>query len=99
MKKKVDTPTKELGYNEFLLYTTSNGDVKVEIFLQDETIWLPQQKMAYLFGVERSVVTKHLKNIFKSGELDKSSVCAIFAHTASDGKNWMLFYNSTTNLS
>ncbi|MDO8498093.1 MAG: virulence RhuM family protein [bacterium] len=78
----------------FLLYTTSNGNVKVEIFLKDENIWLTQEKIAGLFGVERSVVTKHLKNIFGSGELQENSVCANFARTAGDGKNYQTkFYN------
>ena len=67
------------GFNEILLYTTPNGRVKVEIYLQNETIWLTQQKIADLFGVERSVVTKHLKNIFQSGELDEISVSAKIA--------------------
>jgi len=78
----------------FLLYTTPNGKVKVEIFLKDENIWLTQEKIAGLFGVERSVVTKHLKNIFGSGELQEISVCANFAHTAGDGKIYQTkFYN------
>jgi hypothetical protein len=76
------------GFNEILLYTTPNGKVKVEIYLQNETIWLTQQKMADLFGVERSVVTKHLKNIFQSAELNENSVSAKIAHTASDGKKY-----------
>jgi len=50
------------SFTEFLLYTTPNGKVKVEIFLRDENIWLTQAKIAELFGVERSVVTKHLQN-------------------------------------
>ncbi|MDP2889586.1 MAG: virulence RhuM family protein [Bacteroidota bacterium] len=92
MEKK-QTPATE-GFNEILLYTTPNGKVKVEIYLQNETIWLTQQKIADLFGVERSVVTKHLKNIFQSGELDEISVCAKIAHTASDGKSYLTqFYN------
>ncbi len=87
------TPASE-GFNEILLYTTPNGRVKVEIYIQNETIWLTQQKIADLFGVERSVVTKHLKNIFQSGELSETSVCAKFAHTAADGKNYLTqFYN------
>jgi hypothetical protein len=87
------TPAPE-GFNEILLYTTPNGKVKVEIYLQNETFWLTQQKIADLFGVERSVVTKHLKNIFQSGELDEISVCVKIAHTASDGKSYLTqFYN------
>jgi hypothetical protein len=82
-KKKIERPTE--GFNEILLYTTSNGAVKVEIYLQNETVWLTQQKIADLFGVERSVVTKHIKNIFATQELDPNSVCAKIAHTASDG--------------
>ena len=71
--------------NEIILYTTPNGSVKIEVLLQDETIWLSQAKIAELFGVERTVVTKHLGNIFKSGELDEKVVCAIFAHTTQHG--------------
>lgn len=86
-------PAKE-GFNEILLYTTPNGKVKIEIYLQNETIWLTQQKIADLFGVDRSVVTKHLKNIFQSEELKEISVSAKIAHTASDGKSYQTqFYN------
>lgn len=82
------------GFNDVLLYTTPSGKVKVEIFLQNETIWLTQQKIAGLFGVDRTVITKHLKNIFETGELNKESVCAKIAHTANDGKTYnTLFYN------
>lgn len=92
MAKKKKTASE--GFNEILLYTTPNGKVKVEIYLQNETIWLSQQKIADLFGVDRTVVTKHLKNIFESDELKEISVCAIFAHTAADGKNYQTqFYN------
>jgi hypothetical protein len=91
-KKKIERPTE--GFNEILLYTTANGAIKVEIYLQNETVWLPQQKIADLFGVERSVVTKHIKNIFATQELDPNSVCAKIAHTASDGKIYPTqFYN------
>jgi len=82
------------GFNEILLYTTPNGKVKVEIYLQNETIWLTQQKIADLFGVDRTVVTKHLKNIFETNELDANSVSAKNAHTAADGKVYTTqFYN------
>jgi hypothetical protein len=82
MKKNISS---ESGFNEILLYTTPNGNVKVEIYLQNETIWLTQQKIADLFGVDRTVVTKHIGNIFKSGELNKEVVCANFAHTTQHG--------------
>ena len=73
------------GFNEILLYTTPNEKVKVEIYLQDETIWLPQQKIADLFGVDRTVVTKHLINIYKEGELDKEATCAKIAQVQTEG--------------
>lgn len=58
---------------EFLLYTDQSGKVRVDVLLQNETIWLPQKKIAELFDVDRSVVTKHIKNIFKSKELEEKS--------------------------
>ncbi|OFX24282.1 MAG: cell filamentation protein Fic [Bacteroidetes bacterium GWA2_31_9] len=86
--------SKKEGFNEILLYTTPNGNVKIEIYLQNETIWLTQQKIADLFGVDRTVATKHLKNIFQTGELEENSVSAKIAHTASDGKTYKTqFYN------
>ena len=57
---------------EFLLYTTPNSDIKVETYLHNETLWLPQKRIAELFGVDRTVVTKHLKNIYQEGELVKN---------------------------
>jgi len=73
------------GFTEILLYNTPNGGVKLEIYLQNETVWLTQQKIADLFGVDRTVVTKHIGNIFKSGELNEQLVCANFAHTTPHG--------------
>ena len=75
----------ESGFNEILLYTTPNGNVKVEIYLQNETIWLTQQKIADLFGVQRPAITKHLKNIFESGELKEEVVGSILEHTTQHG--------------
>jgi len=93
---KKQTPATE-GFNEILLYTTPNGKVKVEIYLQNETIWLTQQKIADLFGVERSVVTKHLKNIFDQGELIKEATCAKIAQVQNEGGREVIrnieFYN------
>ncbi len=73
------------GFNQILLYTTPNGGVKVEIYLQNETIWLTQQKIADLFGVQRPAITKHLKNIFETGELKESGVSSILEHTTQHG--------------
>ena len=85
MENKKNIPAKE-GFNEILLYTTPNGKVKVEIYLQDETIWLSQQKIAELFGVDRSVVTKHLSNIYAEKELNKEATCAKFAQVQLEGE-------------
>lgn len=94
MKKNKTTPAKNDSYNEFLLYTTPNGKVRVEIFLHNETVWLRQEQMAELFGVDRTVITKHLRNVFLSAELHENSVCAKIAHTATDGKSYQTkFYN------
>ena len=79
---------------KILFYTTVDGDIKMDVLLSDETVWLTQKRMAELFTVDRSVVTKHLKNIFSEAELDEGAVCAIFAHTAADGKVYdTQFYN------
>lgn len=82
------------GFREIIFYKTDDGSVKVEILVQNENLWLTQAKIAELFEVDRTVITKHLSNIFKEGELNKEAVCAKFAHTASDGKAYNTqFYN------
>lgn len=66
----------------------------VEVRLEGETVWLNQGQMAELFGRERSVIAKHIRNAFKEGELEAEAVCAKFAHTAPDGKTYQVdFYN------
>jgi len=85
MHKKKLPPAPNDTFNDFLLYTTPNGKVKVEIFLHDENIWLTQEKIAQLFGVQRPAITKHLKTIFENGELDKDVVCSILEHTTAHG--------------
>lgn len=77
---------------EFLLYTAQNGQVKVEVILNNETLWLTQKRMSELFGVQRPGITKHLKNIFESNELNENSVCSILEHTAEDGKKYTTKY-------
>lgn len=83
-----------MNSSEIILYTTPEGHIKVEVILQDETVWLTQKAMAELFGVDRTVITRHLGNIFKEGELSEDSVCAKIARTADDGKIYNTsFYN------
>ena len=80
--------------SNFILYTSNEGKVNIEVFLQDETIWLTQKAISELYGVQRPAITKHLKNIFDSGELQEDSVSSILEHTASDGKKYKTkFYN------
>lgn len=86
--------------SDIIMYNKPDGNVNIEILVQDETLWMPQSRIAELFGVDRTVITKHLRNIFKEGELDESSVCAKIAHTASDGKVYKTkFYNLDAILS
>ncbi|HCE43529.1 MAG TPA: cell filamentation protein Fic [Lentisphaeria bacterium] len=94
MNKKNKSIVPNNSFTEFLLYTTPNGSVKVEIFLCNENIWLTQDRIALLFGVQRPAITKHLKNIFETKELIESSVSSILEHTADDGKSYQTkFYN------
>lgn len=78
--------------NEFLLYTSPNGEVKVEVFFHDETIWASQDKIAQLFGSSKQNVSQHLKNIFEDCELDENVVVNKFFTTASDGKKYKVKY-------
>jgi hypothetical protein len=66
---------------EFLLYTSPNGEIKVEAFLHNENIWLTQKRISELFGKGRSTITEHLQNIFIQGELQEDLVCRDFRHT------------------
>ena len=92
------TPKDEV--TDFLIYTTPEGNVKVEAFLHNENIWLTQKRMAELFGVDVRTVSEHLQNIFKSGELEEKSVIRNFRTTASDNKNYEVkFYNLDAILS
>jgi len=70
--------------NEIVLYQP-NETMKLEVLLENETVWLSQQQIADLFGTKRPAITKHLSNIFKSGELEEESTCSILEHMAADG--------------
>lgn len=77
---------------QFLLYQTADGNIRIETRMENETVWLTINQMAELFGVDKSGISRHMKNIYESGELDKNSVVAIFATTASDGKTYQVEY-------
>jgi hypothetical protein len=80
------------GGGEFVLFQAEDGKTRLEVQLDHETVWLTQDQMAKLFERERSVVTKHLRNVFREGELDEMAVCAKHAHTAGDGKTYQTQY-------
>lgn len=79
---------------EFLMFTSDSGQDSIEVKVYDESVWLTQAMIAQLFDVQRPAITKHLKNIFESCELDEKSVSSILEHTAKDGKNYdTKYYN------
>lgn len=90
------TKTKQLSESvgKVIIYTEKNRKIRLEVQLEKETVWLTQKQVAVLFGIKRPAITKHLINIFKSGELKENSVCSILEHTAADGKTYKTaFYN------
>ncbi|KJF25508.1 virulence RhuM family protein [Clostridium aceticum] len=76
--------------SEIIMYQTEDGLTKIETTFDNDTVWLSIDQMAELFQRDRSVIGKHIRNIFKEGELEKSSVWAKFAYTASDGKDYQV---------
>lgn len=85
--------------NEIILYQP-NSTFSLDVRVDKETVWLTQPQIAELFGTKRPAITKHLSNIFKSGELDEDSVCSILELTAADSKNYRTkFYNLDAILS
>jgi hypothetical protein len=80
--------------SEIILYQSPDGQAKIEVKLQDETVWLSQSQMAELFQKDRKTITEHIGNVFKEGELEENSVCRKFQHTALDKKTYDVnFYN------
>jgi len=77
---------------EILIYKAKDGSQQLEVMLEQETVWLTQKQITELFDRERTVITKHIGNIFKEKELEEKSVCAKFAHTAGDGKTYETQY-------
>jgi len=78
--------------SEIIMYQTDDGLTKIETTFDGDTVWLSIDQMAELFQRDKSVIGKHIRNIFKEGELEKNSVWAKFAYTASDGKSYQLDY-------
>lgn len=80
--------------SDIILYSSPEGNIRVEVVYLGETFWLTQKRMAELFGVEVPAISKHLKNIFETGELEEGSVISKMETTAADGKNYQTaFYN------
>lgn len=79
---------KSASNSEFIIFRTEDEQVSVDVRLEDETIWLTQDQIATLYGVERPGITQHIKNIFAEGELQENSVSKKFLRTAADGKNY-----------
>jgi hypothetical protein len=90
----METVMDKRGNNQIVIYRTNNGKSEISVSLDKNTVWLTQEQMSELFSTERTVITKHLGNVFKSGELDRKSVCAKFAHTAGDGKSYQTQFNN-----
>jgi len=78
--------------DQLIFYTTPEGKIKVEVFYEGEAFWLTQKAMASLFGVAVPAVSKHLKNIFDSKELNQDSVISKMETTATDGKKYVISY-------
>ena len=76
--------------NEIILF--ENQNVKLEVNMQDETVWLTQEQMAALFGKDRKTITRHIQNIYKDKELEENLVRSFFEHTAKDGKTYKVQY-------
>ncbi len=88
------------SHGEIILYQPDN-EVKLEVRLEEETVWLTQEQIAMLFGTKRPAITKHLNNIYNSGELDRESTCSILEHMGNEGKQKYVtkFYNLDAILS
>ena len=90
-----------MNKGEIIIYQTSDGTTSLDVKLEQETIWLTQNQIAELFGTKRPAITKHLKNIFISEELDELSTCSILEHMGNNGKQSYktTFYNLDAILS
>ena len=81
-----------MNNSNIIMYTTEDGITKIETTFDDDTVWLSLDQMAELFQRDKSTISRHIKNLFEEGELDRNSVVANFATTASDGKTYQVDY-------
>jgi hypothetical protein len=79
-------------FSNFVIFKSGTAKVNVDVYFQNDTLWLTQKTIATLFEKSRSTITEHLKNIFKEGELNENSVCRDFRHTAEEGKTYNTKY-------
>ena len=75
--------------SDILIYQNQDGNIKIDVRLQEETVWLTQAQMATLFGKDKRTISEHIGNVFQEGELDENSVVRNFRTTAADGKNYL----------
>ena len=81
-----------MNTGEILIYQNSQGSIKIDVRLEDETVWLSQAQMGMLFNKDKRTISEHISNIFKEGELNENSVVRNFRTTASDGKSYDINY-------
>jgi hypothetical protein len=84
--------------NKIIIYNAEDGKTKIEVNLEDDTVWLSQKQMAELFDKDRKTITEHIQNIFKEGELAENSVCRKFQHTAADRKEYNVNFENFLKL-
>lgn len=80
-----------MNKGEILIYQASEGNIKIDVRLEQETVWLTQEQMALLFGKARTTITEHIQNVFTEGELNETLVCRNFRHTTQHGATKQLF--------
>lgn len=85
-----------MNTGEILIYQNTDGNIKIDVRLEEETVWLTQDQMALLFGKGRSTITEHIQNVFKEGELDEKVVCRNFRHTTQHGAILLLLSKLAT---
>jgi hypothetical protein len=74
--------------SEIIIYQNPQGNIKIDVRLEEESVWLTQAQMGQLFGKDKRTISEHIGNVFKEGELDENSVIRNFRTTAHDGKNY-----------